>query len=110
MNSSSIQTFLSRYGTWIGILAAALTALLGYWGVMIPSIVWPILAASGITVYRSSLTLAGAPTGWKSYAAAFSIAVLAAMQAYGLSIPDWAWAIPGLFGAVGLHLAVQKIA
>lgn len=107
-----IQKILSQYGIYISVLAAVATAVLQYFGIMVPDWAFALEGALGLTAVRTTVDVTGATgvTGWKTYASAAVVAALAGAQAYGFDIPDWVYSLPAMAGLGSLHVAVKKLA
>lgn len=104
-----MTSFLSRYGTYVSVLLVAITGGLQAYGIMIPEWAYTLEGAMGLTAFRSTVSVAGAGPGWKSYAVAAAGGLLAAAQAYGFPVPDWATVALAAAGFGSLHVAVQKV-
>lgn len=105
----NFQDVVSKYGIWLAVAGAATTAVLQYFGIMIPEWVYAFEGALGLTAVRTTVSIENQiGTGWKTYASALVIALLAGAQAYGIDIPEWAYSLPAMAGLGSLHVAVKK--
>lgn len=104
-----MQNLISKWGTYLSLAAVAITAGLQAYGIMVPEFVYALEGAAGLTAVRTTVAVAGAGTGWKTYAVAAVAGLMAAGQAYGIMIPDFAYGLVAAAGLGTLHVAVQKI-
>lgn len=110
MNWHAIKCCISKYGTYFSIAAAVLTAgYQAYSGEAVPEWVYAIIGSLGLSVFRTTVSVNGAGDGWKTHAASVALAIGAGLQAAGIDVPDWSYAIAASAGLGSLRIAVKKI-
>ena len=94
------------------IILGSLVMLLTAYGLNdVPDFVWLFLNGLGLGAIRAGITAVSEDEnkGWKSYLAAFGIAVLGVLKIFGVDFPpEIIVAFEGL-GVVGLRAAINKI-
>ncbi len=112
---TSLKSVIAQYRVYIvAALSGLAVAAQVLWphlepGTAFPGFVFPLLAASGIAVYRVNLAAIGSGTGWKSYATAAALAACGAAQALGIAVPPQAYALLGAAGLGSLGHALAKV-
>lgn len=104
-----MQNLISKWGTYLSLAAVAITAGLQAYGIMVPEFVYVLEGAVGLTAIRTTVSVAGAGLGWRSYGVAAIAGVLAAAQAYGIMVPEFVYGLLTTAGFGTLTLAVKKI-
>lgn len=104
-----MQNLISKWGTYLSLAAVAITAALQGYGIMVPEFVYVLEGALGLTAIRTTVSVAGAGLGWKTYAVAAIAGGLAAAQAYGIPVPDFVYGLVASGGLGTLTVAVNKI-
>lgn len=104
--------FVQKYHTYLVGAATIVTvlaqALLGY---QIPEWMYQLEAAIGLGSIRVTVShTTGTPMGWKTFASAFGLAIVSALDAFGIKVqPDVMIAI-GSLGGLSLAAGVRRAA
>lgn len=104
-----IMNFVSRYGTLVAIGAAGITAALQAYGIMVPEYLYTVEGAFGLAVFRTTVSVAGAGPGWKSFAVALIAGGIASAQAAGIDVPPWILTAIATVGLGTVTVAVKKV-
>lgn len=104
-----MSDFLKKYHAYFVALAAVVTVLVqAVFGIPIPNWVYELLGALGIGAVRVTVSQVGG-TGWKTYALAGALAIVAGLRAYGIPIPMEIDATIAALAAGTLSSSVKKI-
>ena len=105
----SIKNFITKYHTYVVAFVAFCTMLAQVaFGIVIPTWVYDLEAAVGLGSIRVTQTQITGSIGWKTYAVAFGLATLAALRAYGLSIPVEVDTMIATLGGASMTSAIKN--
>lgn len=108
------MNFLKGKKTYIVGLVFLVLAVLAATGNVPPEWVFAVLASVGAGALRAALQELCANKGWKTYASAAITAVVAVLQAAGVTLPiglsyELIYSLCAALGIVGLRAAVGKL-
>ena len=107
---AGIIEWLKGKKTFIIAILFLVFALLIAFQIAVPEFVYAILAAIGLSTFRLAIAEISGNTGWKTFAAAGIVFVIAILNALGIVLPyDVIYGICAALGIVGVRSAVSKL-